>query len=501
MKNFKKGKFFYASFISLAFCLAFISVQLYNPLLYDDALISMRISRNFMEGNGLFHNLEEKVQTNTSLIYPLLFSPFQLLEKDQAILGVVAFDFFLFFLVILLVIRVLYKISDLGVLPFPKQLFLISLLNFALYSGRVVTPGMETQVYLLFILGTFYLRFSQKNWAILSSLSTFCRPEGSLLFWAIWIQERPKSGNLKKWIWLAGMPLLALVVFFFVSFWFYGSAIPHTILVKQNIRINYLDSLTFFIRLVLLDPWHLFLTAIQVTGVWYAIKNRRQEPVKYLGTYLLLYILFFTFGLGWNKFFGWYQMPVKVVLTLFGCLQLINWLKVGSNLLGISFFVVLAIFETYTYQRVSQNTQAGIRSAGKMLNQLTEGKPYLVTSEPLGFLSFYAMHCQFRDYPGLASRHSLRLLQENGPITVSNYFDNRAFREIILKSGGQLILLSRPEYASFKSMMDKEFEFICRIGKYSDFEFNSEFLVFANPKNLDEQEILFLKNKSKFLGY
>lgn len=486
---------------ALLFCIAFLIFNLKNPLFYDDAFISMRIARNFIEGKGLYHNLEEKVQTNTSLLYPILTAPFQWLSPDLAPRAVMSFDFFLFFLNILLISGLLIKISDIGKLIASRQILLFSVLNFALYSGRVVTPGMETQLYLLFISGTFLLRQSGLFSFIPASLIVFCRPEGILLFWSIWLSGIRRRISVTEKIIPALFALLVTGFFLLIGYWVYGSAIPHTILVKQCLKPVYAESVIFLFRQVMFDMRYLFLAVLQAIGIWYAWQNLHRNIIREVAVFLLVYMVFFTFGPGWNRFFGWYQMPVKFLLTFLAVLQLSEWMKTGLRLVMPVFFLVLAVYEGNVYRRMATYRQDGIRSAGKMLAQLTENQSFAITCEPIGFLSYHAGSCRFRDYPGLASRISLRILREHGPVSVKSYFDNPAFLAIIRESGSGLVLLSRPEYASFKTIMNREFRFICRIGKYSEQEFNSEFLVFANPRNLDTEKIRKLENRAGRLGY
>jgi hypothetical protein len=490
-----------ALWVALIFCAAFLLFNLSNPLFYDDAFISMRIARNFVEGKGLYHNLEEKVQTNTSLLYPLLTAPMQLFSQDTAPKAVMAFDFILFFLSILLISQFLSRVSNVGKLPIPWQVFVYSLLNFALYTGRVLTPGMETQLYLLFISATFFLNLPPARKTIIQAFSTFCRPEGSLLFWSGLAGRISRSSSLKKTLAESLLPISGLLVSMLIGWLYYQSAIPHTILVKQCLKPVFSESVWYFFRQVLFDTQYLFISVLQAIGIWFIWKNRKQKIVFEVALYLGFYVLFFTFGPGWNRFFGWYQMPVKFLLTLFAVWQIVQWCLSGYGKTILIFFGILALPEAKQYLRMSTYRQDGIRKAGHMLAGLSGGQPFVVTCEPIGFLSYYAMNCRFRDYPGLASGISLEILRKEGPIRVKNYFENPAFQAIIRKSGAHLVLLSRPEYRSFKSMMDSEFRFICRIGQYSDSEFNSEFLVFGNPANLSSEKIRELQARALRLGY
>lgn len=486
--------------ISILFSVFFLVFNLFFPVYYDDALISMRISRNFMEGNGLFHNLEEKVQTNTSLLYPVLVAPFQLLPQDLAIKANVCFDFLISFFNILLIFNILSHLFKVDSLSAKSRVTLIVLLNLAFFTSRIITLGMETQVYLLLILTTFYLIISRKNWFWISYLTTFCRPEGSLL--GI-IYGAQKFFEKKEWFPQLKLGAFGLLIIGFYSiclFLIYGSWVPYTMEVKWNLKPVIFDSLHYFIFRVLFNTRYPLQMVVHGLGLWFLVLNWKKEEIRLMGLFILFYALLFNVLAGGNSFFGWYQAPVKLFLLILFGLQLADWMKEGSVRVILIVFGFLSIQASWRFWYEStQFNQNGIMAAGKMLNQLTENKPYIITSEPLGFLSYYNMNCQFRDYPGLASKISLGILKQYGPITRANYFDNIAFKKIIQQAGSHLILLSRPEFDSFQEMMTKEFIYLCRVGKYSPSEYNSEFLVFANPKVLGPNQIERLKNRARIM--
>lgn len=60
-------------FICLLFLL-FLSVVFYFNYLSDDAFISFRYAKNFIEGNGLVYNAEEKVEGYSNFLWVLICS-------------------------------------------------------------------------------------------------------------------------------------------------------------------------------------------------------------------------------------------------------------------------------------------------------------------------------------------------------------------------------------------------------------------------------------------
>jgi hypothetical protein len=187
---------------------------------------------------------------------------------------------------------------------------------------------------------------------------------------------------------------------------------------------------------------------------------------------------------GGNAFFGWYQSPLKLFLLLAAGWQCLEWWpgwEPKSILISSGLFLatVLVLTEQVRYR------QDGIFQAAKDLAQLTGGKSLTATCEPIGILGYLNPHIQFRDYPGLASSRSLSLLKAYGPIRRSTYFNNEAFRQIILQGQADLVLLSPPEASDFKELMrSPQFLYLGKIGREKKSEHNSAFYVWLNRTHL-----------------
>src|SRR5580765_7051222 len=68
-------------FLGLLFFI-FIFICLNNKFVQDDAFISFRYIRNFVEGNGLVFNIGERVEGYTNLLWVLLLSVFVFLKMN-----------------------------------------------------------------------------------------------------------------------------------------------------------------------------------------------------------------------------------------------------------------------------------------------------------------------------------------------------------------------------------------------------------------------------------
>lgn len=488
--------------LSGVFALLFLWFFLSYPMFYDDALISMRISKNFILGNGPFHNLEEKVQTNTSLLFPILVSPIQLLSIESALKATIVFDFIVSFFNVLIVFKIIKRLSNFNCLPIGQKALIVFLFNFGFYTGRILSPGMETQVYLLLILTTYWQFISEQKAYWLGFGTSFIRPEGGLFAGIIGILEFWRSQKISSLFKPLKIGISLAILYLLIQFLIYGHFIPHTILVKWNIISKWHEGLHYFFFRVLFHYRYVFHSVAYGLGIWFLIENFRQFEIKVLSLFLIVYSFIFNILTGGNVFFEWYQTPVKTFLLMSACLFLIDKLRnFKSWYFGVTVTILVGASGYWFWKEGPRINQNGMILSAKMLNQLTENQQYYITSEPIGWFGYFNMNLEFRDYPGLASQYSLDLLKKYGPVHRNSYFNNLIFEKIIKEAGGQLILLSPPEKEAYTNLLHNEFSFICRIGKFSNSEFNSEFFVYANPKTLNLEKISKLRMRAANLKF
>ena len=485
--------------VSLVFTLAALAFFLAYPFFYDDAFISMRISRNIAEGLGPFHNLEERVQTNTSLLYPFLVAPFQGFGRELAIRLNVVFDFFLAFLILHQIWVAVRRHLAFSTLSLSDRTAFAICLNLAFFGNRILVPGMETQLYMLALLCTWNALSQSKEYGLsLGFACSFIRPEGALLGVIHWITG---SWPARVRIWSLAAGLFMGLGYFLVQWYLFGSLVPHTIAVKAQIQPEVADSLWHFLFQVLFPYRYPVQLLVHLVGIFYLFQLRKDKSMQILSLFLGIYGLTFCVLVGGNAFFGWYQSPVKVFLLLASAWQCLEWGPVWFPKKGI----IAAVFTILVLPVLSEQIrfrQDGIFKAAQDLNALTQGKSRTLTCEPLGILSYYNPHIQFRDYPGLASARSLEILKTYGPIRRSNYFDNAAFRQIILQSKADFVLLSPPEAKSFQELMKaNRFLFLGKIGVEKKSEHNSAFYVWLNKDQILEADQMELLHRSREKGY
>lgn len=470
-----------------------------HPFYFDDAFISMRISRNIWEGLGPFHNLEEKVQTNTSLLFPFLVAPFQAFERNTALSLTVGLDFLLGFFILSELMKALRRHPAFALLSTSARTYLAIWLGLGFFFNRILVPGMETQLYLLLLLFTWNALTQKKLYGFFVGFAaSFIRPEGFLLALVFWLAGKWSLRNRIQSLALA-MGLAA--VFLGCQWLLFQQWIPHTIVVKSHIEPDWLHSLSAFIFQTLLPFRNPLALVVHVMGIAFLVLHIRRENFRILSLYLIFYAFIFCVLAGGSTFFGWYQSPLKLFLLLAAgwlCLDLYSlWEKRTIPIMfGISLSLLPVLSDSVRFR------QDGIFKSATDLAALTQSDPYTLTCEPIGILGYFNPHVQFRDYPGLASGRSLEILSKWGPVTRSQYFDNAAFREIILQGGADLVLLSPPEAINFRiQMQEPKFIYLGKLGEERISEHNSAFYVWMNREVVPVPVQQKLQKRALSLGF
>ena len=161
----------------------------------DDAFISYRYVKNFVNGQGLVFNPGERVEGYTNFLWIILLSIFVKFGLDiivvSKILGIASgcMALFIIYKISVLVLQAKNESevpSEAWFFPLFPSLLLASNSAFAYWS----ISGLETTFFVMAVLLSVYFYFTNERLMILSSaLSTLIRPEGVLIF-AIFILHK-----------------------------------------------------------------------------------------------------------------------------------------------------------------------------------------------------------------------------------------------------------------------------------------------------------------------
>jgi arabinofuranosyltransferase len=314
----------------------------------DDAYISYRYVRNFINGHGLVFNPGERVEGYTNFLWIILLSIFAKFGLDiivvSKILGIGSGCMALF---------LLYKISALFFQKKNRSINPAESWFFALFPSLLLASnsafaywsisGLESAFFVMAVLLSVYFYFTNERLMILSSaLSTLIRPEGVLVF-AIFVLHKFffKKDSIKNCLsYILGFILLLLPFLIFKIF-YYGNLLPNPFYAKTGFSIEYVKTgLAYF--------W-LFLKHYGLWGALYLIPIVFYKDLEVKGKLALLMVSIYTLYiiiiggdvLKAHRFF----LPVLPFLYLFfsfALMKLSLMLKKGFSNRAIPVFLVIA---------------------------------------------------------------------------------------------------------------------------------------------------------------
>ena len=220
--------------ILLALLAIFVVHSLFLDFTQDDAFISFRYAKNFVDGDGLVFNPGERVEGYTNFFWILLLSLFLRLGFDiiivSKILGVICGA-----LIIVLVYLFSCRYIDQGhwYLRLIAPGFLVSNSAFAFWS----ISGLETSFFALGVLLSFWVYLYKRKLAVVFlALSSLIRPEGILVFLIFLIYKFfVEKNSLKECgIYLTGFVLLLLPHFVF-RYFYYHDLLPNPFYAKVGL--------------------------------------------------------------------------------------------------------------------------------------------------------------------------------------------------------------------------------------------------------------------------
>jgi len=247
----------------------------------DDAFITMRYVKNFVEGKGLVYNVGERVEGYTHFLWLMLLAAAKAIGFDPVDasiwLGIAAYAGVL---VLLLAIsrREHKKNSKALWLPIAAALFALN------YDAAVwASGGLETSFYALLILAAFYLwfysKFSEQRRLLLSgvalALVALTRPDGVLftatavLLLAVrGIKWKQSLSSISKSIGILLLPSVIVgVPYLLWKYFYYGDILPLTYYAKSAgedyfsqgffyiwlyFRVYFVSAIAFIAAIVLL---------------------------------------------------------------------------------------------------------------------------------------------------------------------------------------------------------------------------------------------------------
>ena len=400
----------------IAIATAFVLHSLHFNFTCDDAFISFRYARNFINGHGLVWNIGEHppVEGYTNFLWIITIGLFMKMGFEPVVVSKVLGIFFG-----LCCIPLLYSCSE---LVFQRKSFLNLIAPvilaccgpFAAWS----TGGLETQMFTFFTLAAAvrYLYEVQHDnitpaSAILFVLASLTRPEGLLIFGVTCLHCFSQTFLSKKnpfcrktIIWLLAF-LILYGIYFLWRFNYYGFIFPNTYYAKTEGGVYQLwRGFRYLKRFILFTNWPI-LAGLSL----FSLFKSPRSPIAYL---LMLTLSFSAYivSIG-GDFLGMFRffvpmVPLMAILVQEGIISFCQWLSrleypqiVKTSAITFCSFVFISIlamgcvpsFKGREYERILFSKRLAIRNSalGGWLHQHTSQDETL-TALAIGAISYYS---------------------------------------------------------------------------------------------------------------
>ena len=345
--------------LKIAIFIFFIIVIIVNAWLCDDAYISFRVIKNFIDGLGLRWNTFERVQVFTNPLMVLMLIPFYAITHEIYYTAII-FDIIISSLALYVLFFKISKNNWNCVLYGIILLFSKSFISFT-------TSGLENCLTFLLLSLFFYFLFKKDQYlkkdililSFISSLILLNRMDSILLVIPAWfyiLYKKDKNINILKFIFyfIVGMiPFIAWETFALI---YYGFLFPNTYYAKLTTGISKIDymknGVLYLSTTLILDPATL-LTIIFGSLLLFIDENKKMLTIVIGNIIFLIYIIY----VGGDFMLGRFLTPALFITTIGLANIEKNIFKEKINNLIISILSLAFIVFTIFYPRDLQYYQ------------------------------------------------------------------------------------------------------------------------------------------------
>jgi hypothetical protein len=218
------------AYVVLALCATFQYIRYWKPWGLDDAWITFRYAANIAHGHGYVYNIGEKVQGTSTPLYTLYLALAGRLLGAGAIPAVSFVSGGVFFVSAIVLLAVWLTTARSPIAGFICAVGLILTERFVM----IMTSGMETALYCLLIVATFWaLTADRRVMAVLfASLAALTRLDGLALLFIVFatISLTTRRLPLRE----AAIPIVILGSWGVFCVVYFGQMLPESFMAKQN---------------------------------------------------------------------------------------------------------------------------------------------------------------------------------------------------------------------------------------------------------------------------
>lgn len=373
---------------------------------YDDAYITLRYARNVADGAGLVYNAGDAVLGTSAPLWALLLAPLARLLGTGALPAIaVAADLLLLVATAVLAYRILRR----SVAPHLAVTATFAALA-PVETLRVFVSGMETPLYLAFLLLTFELVLRGRDAAalVLAGLLPFVHPEAGLAVPVALLGIRARDGRWPRLAACAGLLPGALAGLGLTLL--FGSPIPHSVTAKRLVYALPPGSGLEKMALALLEPLvppsmpelltvvvPLFAAGLVATTLLLGRARLREPRLLLPALFAISYLAFFAVAN--PRVFPWYDPPLAVAATLLVAGAASGPARRLAPVLSVAFLLAAALHLSSYRPHRSEGREEAYREAATALGAREDE---VVAAPEIGAVGFYT-RARILDTSGLVS--------------------------------------------------------------------------------------------------
>jgi len=409
--------------IILLFCIAFLLFQaVVFENTWDDAYISYRYARNFVENHGLVYNVGERVEGYTTFLWVMIVGLIGKTGFDIPTIGRVMSILFGLATVIVTYFIAFYLGGKYRTAALLCALFLAFRIDFGVHYQA----GMETSLH-AFILSLAYLTYlgSGKKrlilTGILAGLLPLAHPEGIIFSVAFVINELLDTGGGELKIRLKNISLFVAPVAIIVlthliwRYSYYGELLPNTYYAKSPALdlLKYVRGAWYLAKFFIFGGGFLY----YLPGLYFLYRHVGNKQVRLLAMVISLYLIFNIYASGdWSPYsrFMMSVLPLVLVCVVYGILKLATALRAGKAALAfIAMVFIVTGYQNGLVLKVEPTSfiakHRAQRGKWKIICEqfrTIKGKyPNLtIASNPIGMVGYYS-EARIIDMLGLTDKH------------------------------------------------------------------------------------------------
>ena len=293
----------------------------------DDAFISFRYAKNFVNGLGLVFNAGERVEGFTNFLWTIIIALGMKFHLDPVNCSMTLGIFFYAF-TLLLFVFLSWRLRLLSAIPL-TAVALCAHRDFSAYA----TSGLETMMFTFFVSAGFVaVLFSHTHWKLIGAgflfvLVMMTRPDGTIyLIAAILYLLLTPFLNDRKWTGGKNCVLFLLpTIFLFIPYWllrwlYYGYFFPNPFYAKsidlpyysQGLIFTWMFLKTYYVFLLLPILGFILLTSKQ-SAVDSSSLKKTERPILLASLFIVLQTLFII-RIGGDFIFARFFVPITPLL-------------------------------------------------------------------------------------------------------------------------------------------------------------------------------------------